>query len=187
MLKYIMTAGLFAAGFAFAIAQDPQPAQREQPKEAAKGKAVLGGGQPGGLGAQPGGFAQPANPFGTTRVTAATLARYEEEAEVLDAQLDVKKAYIKAAEVAVAGSKLKLDRVIKLEANKAISVEEVALAKFELETAVAQLEIRKAEAKEVEVRVKFAKKRVEDGKANIRVAPAARPAVDPKGRIDPIM
>lgn len=182
MFKFVTTACLFAAGFTIAIAQDPQPAKREEPKEAPKGKAVVGG-----LGAQPGGFAQPANPFGTARVTPATLSRYEEEAEVLDAQLDVKKAYIKAAEVAVAGSKLKLDRAIKLEANKAVSSEDVALAKFEMETAVAQLEIRKAEAKEVEVRVKFAKKRVEDGKANIRVAPPARGAVDPKGRIDPIM
>lgn len=174
MLKCMMTACLFAAGFALAFAQDPPPAEKEAPKA----KAALG--------AQPGGFgAQPANPFGTTRVTATTLARYEEEAEVLEAQWDVKKAYIKAAEVGVMGCKLKLDRVMKLEANKAISIEEVAQAKLEVEAAAAQLDIRKAEAKEVEVKVKFAKKRVEDGKANIRVAPPARG--DLKNRVDPIM
>jgi hypothetical protein len=181
MLKCVMTACLFAAGVAVAFAQDPPPAQKEPAKEAPKAKAALGG-----LGGQPGGFGvQPANPFGTNRVTAATLARYEEEAEVLEAQWDVKKAYIKAAEVGVMGSKMKLERVIKLEASKAIPPEEVAVAKLELDAAAAQLEIRKAEAKEVEVRVKFAKKRVEDGKANIRVAPPARG--DAKGRVDPIM
>jgi len=192
MLKTVLAGALFAAGFAIAYAQEPP--RKEEPKEPLKEqpKAKAAGlpapvppvlpAQPGLGGVQPGGFgAQPFN----ARVSPTVLARYEEEAEVLDAQLDVKKAYIKAAEVGVAGSKLKLERMVKLEASKAVPPEEVSQAKLELAAAAAQLDIRKAEAKEAEVRVKFAKKRLEDGKANVRIAPVRPMPVDPK-RIDPM-
>jgi len=159
MLKSILAAAAFATGIAVAIADDPPPAPRVAPKAA----------QP-GFGTQPG--------F-TNRATPAMLARYEEEAEVLEAQLDVKKAYIKAAEVGFTGAKLKLERVIKLESSKAVPPEEVLQAKLEAEAAAAQLDIRKAEAKEVDVRLKHAKKRLEDGKA-AGVRPAPRAPIDPR-------
>lgn len=116
------------------------------------------------------------NPFRT--VPAATMARYEEEAEVLEAQLSVKKAYIQASEVAVAGAKVKYENSQKLFDQKAISSNELQLGKLEVDAANAQLLIRMAEMKEVEVKLKFAKKRLEDGKAGVRPAPA--PRVDPK-------
>lgn len=160
MLKSLLAAHVFLFAAA-AGADDPPPAPKAvQPRVAPV--------QPGGLGAQLGG-----------RVSPTVLARYEEEAEVLEAQLDVKKAYIKAAEVSMLGSKVKLDRVLKLEANKAITSEEVMLARFDVESAAAQLDIRKAEAKEVEVKLKHAKKRVEDGKAGLRPAPAPK-LIDPR-------
>lgn len=143
-------------------AQDPPPAPKAPLKI---------------LPAQPGAL-QPALPI---RVSPTVLARYEEEADVLEAQLGVKRAYIKAAQVTVTGAKVKLDRAQKLLESKAITDEEVQLAKLDLEAALAQIGIREAEMKEVEVKLKYAKKRVEDAKAGVR--PVA-PRVDPKP-IDP--
>jgi len=158
MTKTLLLASLLL-GSSAALADDPPP-----PAKVAQPMGLLQ------LGA-----VQPANPFG--RVAPATVARYEEDADVLEAQLDVKKAYIKAADVGVMGAKVKLDRAMKLAVNKAITNEEVELAKLDLETATAQLEIRRAETKEVEVKLKYAKKRLEDAKA-LRPAPPAR-AADP--------
>ena len=83
----------------------------------------------------------------------------EDSAEVLEAQLETRKAYVKAAEVALAGAKGKLDRVTRARAAGTVAAEEEAQAKLEVETASAQLDIRKAEVREVEVRLKNAKTR----------------------------
>ena len=168
-----LSAALLAGCGVVCLADDPpaRPAtqpDRGQPAQPERGQP----GQPRAVPAQPGGFA-------TTRVT--TLARYEEEAEVLDAQLDIKKAYVKSAEVGVMGTKVKFNRLAKLAAVSTVTAEDVELAKLEMEAATAHLDIRKAEMKEVELKVKYAKKRLEDAKnAPFRVSPARPPVVDPK-------
>lgn len=80
----------------------------------------------------------------------------EESLEQLVAALDVKKAHIKAAEVAVTAVKFKQTQVQ--------TDPEKELCKIELDAALAQLDIRKAEAREVEVRIKQIRKRLEDSK-----------------------
>ncbi len=158
MLKLLLTTALILSSFSATRADDPPPPPPVVPPRVQI--QPLPAVQP-GLG---------------VRVTAVTMARYEEEAEVLSAQLDVKKAYIKVAEVTLVGAKQKLDRSIKLEERRAITPDEVAVAKIELDTAEAMLDIRKAEAKEVEVKVKYAKKRLESAKVGGVRGPVARPA-----------
>lgn len=156
--------------FAGAVAaQDPKPAEPAQPGGANPFRA-----------AQPKAAAQ----FGTTtRVTAAKMATLEEEAETLEANRDVRKAFIRAAEVAVKVAEVNAARVEKLVATNAVSKEELEKTRLEIEAAKAQLEIRVAEMKEVEVRVKFAKKRLEDAKAaGVRPLPGVLPGVRP---VDP--
>jgi multidrug resistance efflux pump len=93
--------------------------------------------------------------------------------DTLEAQLETRKAYLRAAEAAVKVPKLKFEQVTRLSkgANPVVSHTEADLAKAELEAAEAQVPIRQAEVKEVEVRLKHAKKRLEDAKN-----PPARPA-----------
>src|SRR5262249_30673153 len=100
-----------------------------------------------------------------------------------EAHRDVKKAYVRAAEVALKASEIPAANAERLFANKVIGKDEVEKAKLEVEAAKAQLDIRMAEMKEVEVKVKVAKKRLEDAKAG-GVRPL--PKVDTKP-VDPIV
>ncbi|MBX9580930.1 MAG: hypothetical protein K2X87_11530 [Gemmataceae bacterium] len=90
---------------------------------------------------------------------AARAAR--EEVELLEAHLATKQAYVKAAEVAVEGPKVRLTRLARLAAAGTVTEDEVEAAKVEVKLAEAQLAIRKAEANEVAVRLKHARARVE--------------------------
>jgi hypothetical protein len=126
---------------------------------------------------------QPAQP-GQPRVVpapAARLAQLEEDLEVLEAARDVKKARVRAAEVGIAGAKARVDLLAKINADGGIvSATEQNTAKFDLEMAKAQLGIRMAELKEAEVKVKYAKKRLDDAKANgVRPAPLPGPVPAP--------
>lgn len=174
MTRSVIAALFFAAtlGLTVAIADDEKPKEPEKQPEKAKAKTTRGFGDPAPLPER--GISQ----FPTR--TATTLARYEEEAEVLEAQLDVKKAYIKAAEASLAGVRVKFANITTLQRKNVVSKDELDLAKSDLDLAEANLEIRKAEMKEVEVKVKYAKKRLEDAKANAAPRPAPRPAFDPK-------
>ena len=80
-----------------------------------------------------------------------------EPAEVLAAQLDTKRAYARAAEVALAAAQKKLERAEKLRAAGTSTAEELEQAKAEFDAAAAQHDIRKAEARETEVRLKLTK------------------------------
>src|SRR6185503_12704356 len=80
----------------------------------------------------------------------------EENLEQLDAHLDVKRAYVRAAEVGLAAAKAKYNRL----AKGVAAAEEVDQAKHELDAAQAHLDIRKAELREVEVRHRQVKKRL---------------------------
>ncbi len=92
-------------------------------------------------------------------------AQLEEELETLEAHRDTKKAFVKAAEVGVRAAELNLQRMQTVVSRGAASKEEVDRATIDVEAAKAQLEIRMAEMKEVEVKIKYAKKRLEDAKS----------------------
>lgn len=119
--------------------------------------------------------AQPANPFARTRV-----ASLEEEVETLEAHRDVKKGYVRAAELGVRAAELGVERLTALTARGVVSRDEMEKAKIDLDMAKVQVEIRTAEMREVDVKIKHAKKRLEEAKAApARPAPGGRER-DPK-------
>jgi hypothetical protein len=95
----------------------------------------------------------------------SATSRLEEEVEVLEAQRDIKKAYVKAAEIGVKAAHVGLDKISRIVASGAVGKEDADRAKLEVEMAEAQLEIRVAEMKEVEVKIKHTKKRLDEAKA----------------------
>lgn len=126
-------------------------------------------------------FGQPDRGFPSARVTATRMATLEEEFELVEAQRDVRRAHVQAAEVGVRAAEITLERVSGIAKTGIVTREELEKAKLEVEAAKAQLQIKMAEMKEVDVKVKYAKKRLDDAKAlGVRPAPA-RPAtpVDP--------
>ncbi len=155
MKRFLSASAVFALLVAsVANAEDPKPAQPEQPPA----KAVGGFGKA----AQPG--EKGTNPFGTAtaRTTAAKVALYEEEVETLEANREVRKAFVRAADVGIKFAEVNASRVEKIVAANGASKEELDKARLEIEAAKAQFEIRAAEMKEVEVKIKFAKKRLDN-------------------------
>ena len=108
--------------------------------------------------ADPPGKADPAPPPNRFPGSARAV---QEEVEQLEAHLATKLAYVKAAEVAVEGPKVKLTRLARLAAAGTVTADEVEGAKVEVKLAEAQVAIRKAEANEVAVRLKQVQRRVE--------------------------
>ena len=157
-------AAFVLTGAAAVTAEDPAPAKPTLPR-AVQPKVVQPKVQP--LPVQP-------------RVTAAKMAQLEEDFETLEAQRDVKKAQIRAARVAMEGAQARHELVAKAGAAGAAATELIT-AKFDVEMAKAQLEIREAELKEVEVKVRHARKRLDDAKAaGVRPQPGVRPVpMDP--------
>ncbi len=162
MKHFLFAAGALGLVAACAAAQNPAtpPAQ----------PAV----QPKAVPAQPGGF-------GTARVTAARMAQLEEEVETLEAHRDVRKAHVKAAGVAVKAAELGVQQVRAAAEKGIVSKEEIDKAALGVEAAKAQLEIHVAEMREVEVKIKYAKKRLEDAKA----AGVRQPGDNPFRKADP--
>lgn len=116
-------------------------------------------------------------------VTAARMAALEEEVETLEANRDVKKAYVRAAEVALKANE-KTYALVKAATGTA-SATELNKAEADFEMSKAQLDIRVAELKEVEVKIKHAKKRLEDAKAaGVRPAPGVQPKAQNLASID---
>jgi multidrug resistance efflux pump len=111
-------------------------------------------------------------------VTPARMLALEEEVETLEAHREAKKAYVRAAELTVRRAELNLARLADLLAKAAITKDEVERAKLDVEMAKAQVDIHAAEQKEVEVKLKYAKKRLEDAKA-AGVRPVPPPGVRP--------
>jgi len=110
------------------------------------------------------------------------MTQLEEEFELIEAQRDIRKAYMKAAEVTVKSAEASFDLISRPGVN--IAQTELIKARFDLEAAKAQLEIRAAELKEVEVKVKYAKKRLDELKTATARPVAPAPRVDPKP-VDP--
>lgn len=170
MKRFLFATGVFALVVAsVALAQDPKPDPAQpEPKAAKAAKAVVGKAVQ----------LQPAQP-GIIRVTPAKMAQLEEDFETLEAHRDVRKAHVRAAEVAIKAAEINLDLLGK---GGNIPAVELAKAKLEVEAAKAQLEIRIAEMKEVEVKVKYAKKRLDDAKGGVAPGAVIRP--NPK-QVDP--
>jgi hypothetical protein len=119
-------------------------------------------------------------------VTAARLAVLEEELETLEAQRDVQKARIKAAEVAVKAAEMGTERVRILVPRGSATREEVERSALAGEAAKAQLDIQQAELHVFEVKIKYAKKRLDEAKAaGVRMAPGANPFRKVEPRVDP--
>lgn len=91
----------------------------------------------------------------------AAVRAAQEEVELLEAHLATRQAHVKAAEVAVDGPKVRLARLARLAAAGTVTEDEVEAVKVEVRAAEAQAAIRKAEADEVGVRLKQARRRVD--------------------------
>ena len=94
----------------------------------------------------------------------AIISQLEEDLESLEAQQETRKAYVKAAEVGIKAANLGLERMLNLVSRRAASQEEADRARLDVEGAKAQYEIRVAELREVEVKIKYAKKRLDEAK-----------------------
>jgi hypothetical protein len=182
MKRYLLAVGTLAVIVGIVVAQDSR--QRD-----AKGRDTRPGARP-----DPQvqfGKADPfqpdqkgPSPFGgplTSRFSPAAARRaipqYEEEVELIEAQRDIRKAHVRAAEVAVKSAETQFDLLDKSGSN--IPQMERMKARLEVEAARAQLEIKVAEVKEVEVRVKYSKKRLEDAKTAAAAPPPAQRGFDP--------
>lgn len=162
MRRVMFATAALVLSAAVGVAQDPPP--KVQPVPAPK---VILPVQPG----QPAGWAR-----GTT---AAAMARLEEEVETLEANRDVKRAYLRVAEASVRIPLAELERVEGVFKAGVATKDEFERAKANVDIAKAQVEVRAAELKEVEVKIKHAKKRLDEAKAaGVRPAPAPKP-VDP--------
>jgi multidrug resistance efflux pump len=119
---------------------------------------------------------KPARPAQPRPAAPARLTQLEEEVEVLEAQRYIRQAHIKAAEAAARVAEIKRKNTVRLFDQKVVGKDELALYEAEAQVAQARVEIRKAELKELEVRLKYARKRLEDAKAaGARPAPGVRP------------
>jgi hypothetical protein len=177
MKRFLFPAGALAIVCATAATGQERPATQPQPAQP-PAKAARGQFQPEPKsGTKSGTWGAP-----LTRMTPARLSTLEEEFELVEAQRDVRRAHVMAAEVGVRAAEITLERVSGIAKTGIVTREELEKAKLEVDAAKAQLQIKMAEMKEVEIKVKYAKQRLEDAKAaGIRPAPArpAGPPVDP--------
>jgi hypothetical protein len=83
-----------------------------------------------------------------------------EEVELLEAQLDVKRAQITAAELAAAAAEKMLQRGEQLFKSHAIGDEDIDKLRFESASRKAEVQIRRAEMHEPEIRLRQARRRL---------------------------
>jgi hypothetical protein len=107
----------------------------------------------------------PAGPQALPRVptAAADSAHLRDDLELLEAQMNVKQAHVRAAERAIKSAMMTSERVQKLRNQGAVSAEQIDAAQEAVEKATSEMEIRKAELQEHAVRVSQAKRRLESG------------------------
>jgi RNA polymerase sigma factor (sigma-70 family) len=119
---------------------------------------------------------RPAAPAASTGASErrARLEDAREEVELLEAQLEVKRAQVAAAKVVLDAAGLRLARLNQLHRSAAASAEEVTKATFDQQAAKAQLAVREAEVREPAVRLKHARRRLK------ALEDAARPAPTPR-------
>jgi hypothetical protein len=166
MRRFFLAMGVFVLGGVGVVLADNQPASPGQPVPLQS--APL----------QPG-LIQPNQPMMMYPGNPAMIPRLEEELELLEAQRDIKKAYVKAAEVGIKAADAGLEKILRIVASGATSKEDADKARVEVDIAKAQYEIRVAEMKEVEVKIKHAKKRLDEAKTGSGFRPT-NPTVPPK-------
>ncbi|HEV3439709.1 MAG TPA: OmpH family outer membrane protein [Gemmata sp.] len=112
-------------------------------------------------------------PSGLPTSPITTAATLEEELETLEAQRETKKGYLKAAEIGVKAAEMNAQRLDRIAGDGDVSKEDVEQAKKKVEGAKVQFEARTSELKEVEVKIKYAGKRLEEAKAVANRKPTA--------------
>jgi beta-lactamase regulating signal transducer with metallopeptidase domain len=104
-------------------------------------------------------------------------ADLRDEVELLEAQLTTKRAHVRAAERGLKSAATSYDLIRKMAQQGTVSQEEVGKAEATLGNAESELEIRKAEMDEHQVRLKQAKRRLAAGNSPAaRTTPSALPA-----------
>lgn len=108
--------------------------------------------------------------------------RLKDEVELLEAQMEVKRAHIRAAERGVKAATTAFDRMKQARNSGAVSAEQYGQAEEALEKSISELDIRKAEMNEHQVRLTQTKRRLSEANAPAARAPntttpwVARPA-----------
>jgi Skp family chaperone for outer membrane proteins len=112
-----------------------------------------------------------------TRIS-TTQRQLEEELETLEAQRQTRKGHLKIAELGVTEAEQDLE-----EATREKDIQE---ARQELDLAKARLEVKAGELREVEVKIKFVKKRLEEHKTVLMLKETARELEASGGMMGPI-
>lgn len=101
-------------------------------------------------------------------------ARMKDEVELMEAQFDTKKEYLKSAEIGLDVAKRRLAGL-----GNGASAREMLDARTEVELAQALLNLRKVEIREAEVRIKVAKRRVDSGVFPLVLTPVPSSSIFP--------
>ncbi len=106
----------------------------------------------------------------------ARLPELAEAVELLEAQCDIRKAHVRAAQISAKKAGLNRQMTeIRIKRNEAMELE-LAMAKLNELAAQTQVEMRQGELRETEVKLKYARLRLENAKS-VRVRPdQVRPA-----------
>jgi multidrug resistance efflux pump len=121
---------------------------------------------------QPGQPLQPLQP--RLPLVSSRLLQLEEELELLQAQLDIKRAHVKLAEVNAAAKESRFKLLNELQGKAAFSQLDVLDARYAWELAEAELRVCMAEMREIEVKIKYAQRRWEEAKGG-RPQPKGEP------------
>jgi beta-lactamase regulating signal transducer with metallopeptidase domain len=89
------------------------------------------------------------------------IQNLRDEIELLEAQLEVKRAQLKAVEITLAGAMNRQAQIEKSVRSGAVSQEMLLKTREEVESLQAQLQVKHAELREPEVRIRQAKRRLE--------------------------
>jgi beta-lactamase regulating signal transducer with metallopeptidase domain len=151
--------------------QPGSPAGADLPEQATQPE------QPGGAGAaQPG---QPRVPEGMEVHDAQRLQSARDEVEVLEAQLEIKRAEIKEIEVQREGAERALSIINTLYQQKSMSTVEALKARTDVEILRTRLATKRAEYREVELRLKQARRRLASLQPREAPAPGGGPVGQP--------
>jgi beta-lactamase regulating signal transducer with metallopeptidase domain len=117
-------------------------------------------------------------PMPAQRELEVRLEQAEEDVALLEAQLQVKRAQLVAAQVSLRQAQEQLKRFKQLHEKGALSEATYAKAKDDAGSAEAQYQVKEAELREPEVRLQLARRRLErlQGSANARPVAEAKPA-----------
>jgi beta-lactamase regulating signal transducer with metallopeptidase domain len=111
----------------------------------------------------------------------AEVQQLRDEVELLEAQRETKRAQLEAAVVTLRGAQRQLDSITPLHKSGAASEGDLLSVRTQVETAQAQVEVRKAELKEHEVKLTQAKRRLPDQPPKKSASPMGSGMMPPGG------